>query len=116
MIERDAQLLGFIVTLRESADTAFAYHIGFDRNAAGDAPLYLRLLHRSIEDSINLGVRRVSFGRTALEAKAALGAKPLPLHVWVRHRQPVLNKLLRGLLGRIHHNEAPERSPFPVQA
>jgi hypothetical protein len=33
----------------------------------------------------------------------------------VRHRQPVLNKLMRGLLGRIHHDEAPERNPFPAK-
>ena len=113
VIERAGALLGFIVTLHESEGTAIGYHIGFDRAAAGDLPLYLRLLHRSVEDSIAMGARRVSLGRTALEPKAMLGARPEPLHVWVRHRQPVLNKLMRGLLSRIHHDEAPERNPFP---
>ncbi|HTL28847.1 MAG TPA: hypothetical protein VL282_06500, partial [Tepidisphaeraceae bacterium] len=55
---------------------------------------------------------RLSLGRTALEPKAALGAKPEPMAVWLRHRLPALNWMLRGLLGAIPHDEAPERSPF----
>lgn len=112
VIERAGTILGFVVTLCDDAQTAIGYHIGFDRAAAGELPLYLRLLQCTVEDGIALGASRLSFGRTALEPKAALGAKPEPLHVWVRHRQPVLNKLLRTLLGRIHHDEAPERNPF----
>lgn len=113
---RGEQLLGFVVTLRDDDATAIAYHIGFDRQVAQELPLYLRLLHGSIADAIVMGCRKVSFGRTALEPKAMLGAKPQPLHVWVRHRQPVLNKLLRGLLGRVHHDEAPVRNAFPSPA
>jgi hypothetical protein len=113
---RGRDLLGFILTLKEDDRTAIGYHIGFDREASADLPLYLRLLQRSVEDAIALGATRLSLGRTALEPKAALGAKPERLHVWVRHRQPVLNKLLRSLLGRIHHDEAPERNPFNAQA
>jgi hypothetical protein len=112
VIERAQEILGFIVTLHEDDHTAIGYHIGFDRAAAAELPLYIRLLHCTVEDSIELGARRVSLGRTALEPKAALGARPEPLSVWVRHRQPVLNKLMRALLGRIHHDEAPERNPF----
>jgi Acetyltransferase (GNAT) domain len=111
-LTRGDAMLGFIVTLRDDGDTAIGYHVGFDRAAAAELPLYLRLLQRSVEDGIALGAKRLSLGRTALEPKAMLGAKPEPLHVWVRHRQPVLNKLMRALLGRIHHDEAPERNPF----
>ncbi|MFO1076100.1 MAG: GNAT family N-acetyltransferase [Planctomycetota bacterium] len=113
-LRRGAELLGFIVTLLDDGGTAIAYHIGFDREVAKELPLYLRLMHASVADAIELGAARVSFGRTALEPKAMLGARPVPLHVWVRHRQPVLNKVLRGLLGRVHHDEAPERNPFAV--
>jgi hypothetical protein len=111
-LRRGTELLGFIVTLREDSETAIGYHIGFDRDAARSLPLYLRLLQRTVEDGIALGARRLSLGRTALEPKAALGALPEALNVWVRHRQPILNKLLRGLLGSIGHDEAPERNPF----
>jgi hypothetical protein len=51
-------------------------------------------------------------GRAALEPKAALGAKPEPMTVWLRHRLRALNWLLRGMPGAVPHNEAPERNPF----
>ncbi len=105
------QLLGFICTLRDEAQ-ALAYHIGFDRAAAAAAPLYLRLLHASIADAIALGATELSFGRTALEPKARLGAKPQALAVWVRHRQPLFNRLIKPLLLRAHHDDAPECNPF----
>jgi hypothetical protein len=54
----------------------------------------------------------VSFGRTALEPKARLGARPAPMTVWVRHRVQAMNVLVRGLLRTISHEEAPDRNPF----
>jgi predicted N-acyltransferase len=115
VVKRGDELLGFLVTLKDN-ETAIAYHIGFDREAAEGLPIYLRLLHAGIGDAIDMGCKRISFGRTALEPKARLGAKPEALSVWVRHRQPVLNALVRDLLGGIHHDEAPERNPFKTAA
>jgi Acetyltransferase (GNAT) domain len=112
-VVRDGKrLLGFLISVKENEETAIAYHVGFDRDAGADAPIYLRLLHAAIADAIDLGCRRVSFGRTALEPKAALGAKPQAFAVLVRHRQPLLNKLIKNLLLGIQHDDAPERNPF----
>jgi len=112
VIRKENELLGFITTVRDG-DTAVAYYIGFDRGAAAAGlPLYLRLLHATIGDAIAWGCKRLSLGRTALEPKAALGARPEPMSVWLRHRVPALNWCLRGLLGAVPHAEAPERNPF----
>ncbi len=109
---REGRIVGFITTLKDG-DTAIGYYIGYDREtAAQGVPLYLRLLHRTIEDTIALGCKRLSLGRTALEPKARLGAKPVPLHLWTRHRVPALNLVLRRLLSAVPHDEAPERNPF----
>lgn len=109
---REGAPVAFILTLRDG-ETSIAYHIGFDREvAAGGVPLYLRMLHASVEQSIRFGCKRVSFGRTALEPKARLGCKPEPMFVWARHRHPVVNQLLRPLLGFIQHDEAPDVDPF----
>ena len=111
-IRRGDDLLGFVTSLRDG-DTAIAYYIGFDRAAAADGlPIYLRLLHATIADAIGWRCKRLSLGRTALEPKAALGAKPEPLSWWLRHRVPALNWMLRGILGTVPHHEAPERNPF----
>jgi hypothetical protein len=112
VIRRGEKILGFVTTLRDG-DTAIAYYLGFDRTAAAEGlPIYLRLLHATISDAISWGCKSLSLGRTALEPKAALGAKPEPMSVWLRHRVPAMNWLMRGLLGAITHDEAPERNPF----
>ena len=74
--------------------------------------VYLALLHAVIGEGIALGCRRISFGRTALEPKAGLGARPERMWLWARHRNPVMNVLIRRLLRAVPHGEAPERSPF----
>ena len=113
---QEQRIVGFIVSLKDG-DTAFAYHIGFDRaSAQSGLPIYLRLLHASLAQAITFGCHRVSFGRTALEPKARLGCTPEPLHVWARHRHPLLNQLLQPLLRLIEHEEAPEFAPFKVAA
>jgi hypothetical protein len=112
IVRRDGTLLGFVTSIRDG-DTALAYYIGFDRDAAADGlPIYLRLLHATVADAIGWGCKTLSLGRTALEPKAALGAKPEAMSVWLRHRVPAVNWIFRGLLGGIPHAEAPERNPF----
>jgi hypothetical protein len=111
LLKRDDEILGFLVSLADG-ETAIAYHIGFDRDAAENLPIYLRLLHAGVEDALSMGCKRISYGRTALAPKAALGAKPEAFGVLVRHRQPVLNKLIKGMLLSIEHEDAPERNPF----
>jgi hypothetical protein len=111
VIRQNGKMLGFLISVADG-DTSVAYHIGFDRTAAAGLPIYLRLLHAGIADAIAMGCKDISYGRTALEPKAALGAKPQPFGILVRHRQPVLNKMMKRLLTGIEHEEAPERSPF----
>jgi len=116
IVRKDDHLLGFVTALHDG-DTAVAYYIGFDRAAAASGlPLYLRLLHATVGDAITWGCKRLSLGRTALEPKAALGAKPESMSVWLRHRVPAFNWLFRGLLDGVPHAEAPERSPFKATA
>lgn len=112
VIRRGEQILGFVTTIRDG-DTAISYYIGFDRSAAAEGlPIYLRLLHATIADAIAWGCKTLSLGRTALEPKAALGAKPEPMSVWMRHRVPAMNWVMRGVLGAVTHEEAPQRNPF----
>ncbi len=107
----DGDIVGFVTTLRDR-DGVLGYHIGFDRKRNEELPLYFRLLQLCVADAIALGGRRLSLGRTALEPKARLGARPEPLHVFLRHRVPMLNAVVKAVLSGVHHDEAPERNPF----
>ena len=111
VIRKDDETLGFVTTLKDG-DTAVGYYIGFDSAANAAMPIYFRLLQSVIEDALAMGCTRLSLGRTALEPKARLGAKAEPMSVWIRHRVPALNLVVRGLLQTVSHEEAPERNPF----
>jgi hypothetical protein len=114
IVRRDDQVLGFVTTVRDG-ETAVGYYIGFDRKTNAESPIYFRLLQTVVDDAIKFGCRQLSLGRTALEPKARLGARPDPFRIWIRHRIPMLNVLVRGLLNTIsHHDEAPERNVFKV--
>ena len=112
VLKKDGQLLGFVTTVKDG-ETAVGYYIGFDRKANADIPIYFRLLQSVIGHAIVLDCKRLSLGRTALGPKARLGARPDPMRVWIRHRIPMLNLIVRGLLHTIDdHEEPPERNPF----
>ena len=112
VLRRDGELLGFVTTVRDN-QTAVGYYIGFDRKANAQFPIYFRLLQSVVDDAIAFGSQRLSLGRTALEPKARLGARPDPMRIWVRHRIPMLNMLVRGLLHTISdRDEPPQRNPF----
>ncbi|HTH48280.1 MAG TPA: GNAT family N-acetyltransferase [Candidatus Limnocylindria bacterium] len=112
---RNGEIVGFITTLRDG-DTAVGYHIGFDRAIAETGvPLYLGLLQTTVPHALDLGCRRLSLGRTALEPKARIGAKPVPMHFWARHKNPAMNLVLRRFLGLVPHDEPPERNPFKAE-
>jgi Acetyltransferase (GNAT) domain len=112
VVKQDGELLGFVTTVKDR-ETAVGYYIGFDRKANAQFPIYFRLLQSVVDDAIIFGSQKLSLGRTALEPKARLGARPDPMRIWVRHRIPMLNMLVRALLHTLSdHDEAPERNPF----
>jgi hypothetical protein len=112
VLKQGEALLGFVTTVKDG-ETAVGYYIGFDRKANAEIPIYFRLLQTVVGHAIALGCRRLSLGRTALEPKARLGARPDPMRIWIRHRLPMFNLIVRGLLHTIDdHDEAPERNPF----
>jgi len=112
ILKRGDELLGFVTTVKDG-ETAVGYYIGFDRKANAEIPIYFRLLQSVVGHAIDLGCKRLSLGRTALEPKARLGARPDPMRIWIRHRIPMLNLIVRGLLHTIDdHEEPPERNPF----
>jgi hypothetical protein len=110
-VSKDGRAAGFVTVVKDGA-TAVGYYLGYDRAANETTPLYFRLLYAAVETSLAMGCRRISFGRTALEPKARLGARPVALRCWIRHRVPVVNVALRRFLREAPHDVAPERSPF----
>ena len=115
LIRREGEVVAFITTIRDG-QRALGYYVGFDYAVNAKVPLYLRLLQCLIEDAIELGCTELSFGRTAAEPKASLGAVATPSHVWLRHRLPAVNAVVREIFTRVTPEEAPQRRPFKEAA
>lgn len=107
----DTGIVGFMTAIRDG-DRALGYYVGLDYAVNATVPLYLRLLQSLVEDAIEMGCTELSFGRTAAEPKASLGATALPSHVWLRHRVPAVNSVVREIFSRVQPAAAPERNPF----
>jgi hypothetical protein len=72
VIRGGGEILGFVTTVQDG-ETLVGYYLGLDYAVNSEVPLYFRLLHAVIGEAVVQGCRRVSFGRTALEAKTRLG-------------------------------------------
>ncbi len=111
VLRRQGRIDGFSLVLK-SGDTALAHVVGFDYAANAQAPIYLRLLHSVIDDGLSLGCRVMHFGRTALEPKARLGAKPVETEIWIRHNNAATNPWVSPMLRLVPQDKAPQRDPF----
>ncbi len=107
-IVKGDEIAGFITVIKDR-DDAVAYYVGFDYDVNDKHPLYFRLLQLVIESAVSMQCKKVLFGRSALEPKANLGAKPIDSFVWARHRVPVVNFFVRKLFRNVPFDEAPER-------
>jgi hypothetical protein len=111
--EIDGKAVGFVTTVLDN-DCAVGYYIGYDKASNEVAPIYLTLLGSCIDDAIEMGAKQLSLGRTALEPKAKMGCKPVPVACAVKHRLSAINPVLSAITRNVSHNEPPERSPFKV--
>jgi hypothetical protein len=111
--EVEGRAVGFVTTLLDK-QRAVGYYIGYDKAANETAPIYLTLLASCVNDAIDYGAQELSIGRTALEPKAKMGCKPVPVACAVKHRVSVLNPLLSAITRNASHDEPPERNPFKV--
>lgn len=86
---------------------------GFSEEAAHDEAAYFRLLYEIVRFGIDGGFDQLDLGVTTLEPKLDVGAVPIPLFAWVRHRNPIFRRIIRLLAaGPLGPPEAEPRHVF----
>lgn len=105
------RLIGFRASLHYEEDT-IAYMVGFSREHNRDYKLYQRMLYDYVEEAIEIGSKRIDMGRTALEIKSCLGAKPRQLYLHIRFRYPCLHNLIKPVFNRLGPAKWEPRNPF----
>jgi len=108
----NGELIGFN-TLIHHDEILETYFLGYDDKIQKEKMLYLNMLYDMIGCSIHNGFKRINFGRTAMEIKSSIGAKPELLFGWMQHKNHWINKNL-GFFFNLLEPEAKwtARNPF----
>lgn len=107
----DEKMVAFLCGLK-SNDQFEAHHIGIDYQFNKSLSLYLNLLYEFIEIAIDKKSTVISFGRTALEMKTTVGAKPVLFNAYLRFNNHLLNKVAKPFISEQQENEWTPRNPF----
>jgi predicted N-acyltransferase len=115
----DRSIAAFALLLDDHPWLSFL-QCGFEQQAGRGEGAYFRLLYEIVRFAIEHGYEQVELGMTTLTPKLDVGAVPVPLFAWVKHRNPVLQRVLRGLAnGPLRPDEIEPRRVFkepPVTA
>jgi hypothetical protein len=96
-----------------NADEIEAHFLGYEEKVNKEKQLYLNMLLDMISLSIELGVHRIIYGRTAMEIKSSVGAKPYNMQFYLQYQNALINKFV-GLVYNMLEPEVKwiQRQPF----
>lgn len=107
----DDKLVGFLTAL-VNKNHLDAHFIGLDYKLNKSHAIYTRILNDYVRLGIEKQVSSINLGRTASEIKTTIGAKPLELSCYIKHKNPFINSLITPFLRRIKIKEFKQHSPF----
>lgn len=94
-------------------DDLVAGFMGMERELNKKHDLYLNVLLKLIEEGIKLKVKKVTFGRTAMEIKSSVGALPHQMYLYTKHNSPLINGIIKQVVKLLSKDpEWTMRSPF----
>ena len=92
-----------------------AAHVGIDYQYNVDYALYQRMLHDFVDLAMQKGSEEVRFGRTAEQIKSTLGAEPVNMRLYIKHKNSVVNHLLKPVIDTIKPSKFQMRQPFKAE-
>ena len=105
------RLVGFLTGLVND-NKLDAHFIGLDYELNKSHAIYPRILNDYVRIGIEKQVSSINLGRTASEIKSTIGANPIELSCYIKHKNPFLNSLIKPFLRRIKIKEFKQHSPF----
>jgi hypothetical protein len=107
----DKEMVGF--SSAYISDESFdANYVGLNYQLNVEYAIYQRMLYDFVQESIARQVKELHLGRTAEEIKSCLGAEPMDMKLYLRHRNSISNKLLAPIIATITPSEFELRYPF----
>ena len=106
------KLIGFS-TLIKNGETLDTYFLGYDDAVQKEKMLYLNMLYDMIGYAVEKQFKSIVFGRTALEIKSSVGAKPIKMYGLMQHRNGFINANLSKIFPYLEPEmKWQERHPF----
>lgn len=106
------QLIAFY-SLMINGDEIEAHFLGYEEEVNKERQLYLNMLFDMISLSINVGVDRIIFGRTAMEIKSSVGAEPQYMQFYLQYQNALINACVPLVYNMLEPEvEWVQRNPF----
>tara|TARA_B100001248_G_scaffold260228_1_gene247894 strand:+ start:1515 stop:2642 length:1128 start_codon:yes stop_codon:yes gene_type:complete len=107
----DSEIVGFLSALKNRSHLD-AHFIGLNYRLNKAHAIYPRILNDYVRIGIENKVSVINLGRTASEIKTTIGAVPLDLSCYIKHKSPFINALVRPFFRRIQIKSFKQHSPF----
>ena len=107
-------LIGFSTSMI-SNQVMDANFVGLDYQFNNQYAVYQRILYDFVEVSIKEKLTELRLGRTAEEIKSCLGAEPVTMKLYIKHKNTVSNKIINKLIKSVKPSEFNLRKPFKAK-
>ncbi len=106
------KLVGFH-TLLLNGNVLETYFLGYDDQIQKEKMLYLNMLYNMTKFGIENRFEKIIFGRTALEIKSSIGAKPILMSGFIYHTNKWVNKFMSKIFPQLEPTLVwQQRHPF----
>ena len=105
------KLVGFLSALANN-DHLDAHFIGLDYTLNKAHAIYPRILNDYVRIGIEKQVSHINLGRTASEIKTTIGAYPVNLTCYIKHKRPLVNEIVKFFIKRVQLKEFKQHEPF----
>lgn len=90
-----------------------AHFLGYDKKENAISQIYLNSLFDIIQHAIEGRFSQINFSRTALEIKSSVGAVPLDMYCYMKHRSHIPNKFIKPIIDYLNPDfDWQPRRPF----
>lgn len=98
--KKDDKLIGFMLTFINDKEFIPGL-LGLDYDYNREYYIYFNLFYKTIELSIERGADKIDMGITTLEPKKDMGSEVVTLNMYMKHFNPILNRIIPTLFDMI---------------
>lgn len=108
------KLVGFLSALANN-NHLDAHFIGLNYELNKAHAIYPRILNDYVRIGIEKQVSHINLGRTASEIKTTIGAAPVDLTVYIKHKKRIINSIIRLFIRQVKIKDFKQHNAFKTK-